>query len=227
MTTVSSTYEPETRLRADARRNRDQIIAAARELFVERGADVPMEEIARAAAVGVGTLYRRFPDRDELIRAVSMDSFHRLAEKAREVEATETDAATALTKLLQLSMDLRVGVILGMLSPRALAAIHDDLDIGRLRTELMDALTRVIRRAQANGSLRSDVDTGDVVLALTSMVKPGPRHSGELREMVSQRLLTLMLDGLRAIPGSPLPGRPVTVADLQELRSDEVHSRMH
>src|SRR5690606_40530256 len=67
--TMTST-ENTPRLRADARRNRDRIIAAARTAFAEQGTDVPMEEIACAAGVGAGTLYRRFPDRDSLILAV-------------------------------------------------------------------------------------------------------------------------------------------------------------
>src|SRR5690349_8273462 len=78
-------------LRADARRNREQIIEAARTLFLSLGPDVPMEEIARAAGVGVGTLYRRFPDRDELVKAVSLDTFSRLAELAARVEHEEPD----------------------------------------------------------------------------------------------------------------------------------------
>nr|WP_238440965.1 helix-turn-helix domain-containing protein [Frankia sp. AgW1.1] len=65
---------PETRLRADARRNRDRIIATAKLAFADDGPDVPMEEIARLAGVGVGTLYRRFPDRDALVVAVVRDS---------------------------------------------------------------------------------------------------------------------------------------------------------
>jgi AcrR family transcriptional regulator len=216
---VSGTDQPEIRLRADARRNRDQIIAAARELFIDRGADVPMEEIARAATVGVGTLYRRFPDRDELIRAVTTDSFHRLWAAAVHIEATEPDSAAALTKLVRMSQDLRIGLILNMLSPRGLAVINKDEQLARQRTEMMTVLDQVVHRAQADGSLRADVDTGDVVLALTSMAKSLPRHGGELREIASQRMVALMLDGLRAAPGEPLPGRPVTATDLETLRT--------
>ena len=63
-----------TRLRADARRNQEQVLQAARTLFVERGIDCPLEEIARRAGVGIGTLYRRFGDRDALVRAVLVDA---------------------------------------------------------------------------------------------------------------------------------------------------------
>lgn len=83
------TTDATPRLRADARRNRDRIIAAARTVFTERGTEVPMEEIARAAGVGTGTLYRRFPDRDSLISAVGQDVFQRVLEEAgRSADAT-------------------------------------------------------------------------------------------------------------------------------------------
>src|SRR4051812_45368611 len=75
--------DPGTPLRADARRNRDQIVAAARTIFVAQGPNAPMEEIARSAGVGVGTLYRRFPDRKTLIREVAQDSFARALAEAR------------------------------------------------------------------------------------------------------------------------------------------------
>ena len=112
-------------LRADARRNREQIIEAARDLFIRVGTDVPMEEIAKTAGVGVGTLYRRFPDRDELIKAVSLDNFGRLLEVARRIEREETDPAKALGALLYSSLELRLGITMTTLSARSYVAIHE------------------------------------------------------------------------------------------------------
>src|SRR4051812_21699365 len=97
-------------LRADARRNRDQIITTARSVFAERGYDVPMDEIARAAGVGVGTLYRRFPDRDALVRAVATDSLTRIVGEARAAEAEEPTAWQALVRFLTRSAELQVSV---------------------------------------------------------------------------------------------------------------------
>src|SRR5690349_16231486 len=97
------TAEPET-LRADARRNREQIIAAAKKMFLEFGPDVPMEEIARGAGVGVGTLYRRFPDREALIRAVARDNFEVVLAEARTVAAEEPSAWQAIVRLLTRSL---------------------------------------------------------------------------------------------------------------------------
>src|SRR3954447_18616085 len=71
-------------LRADARRNREAVIAAAKKLFADQGLDAQMPDVARAAKVGVGTVYRHFPTKDDLIAAMAAERFERLAEKARE-----------------------------------------------------------------------------------------------------------------------------------------------
>ncbi|WP_249026927.1 TetR/AcrR family transcriptional regulator, partial [Amycolatopsis lexingtonensis] len=127
------TADPETTLRADARRNRDQILAAAKSIFATSGAEVPMEEIARAAGVGVGTLYRRFPDRDALIRAVAMDNFERVLIDAKVIAAEETSSWRALERLLRQSVELQLSVQLAMVSPRALVILKSDPEVRRLR----------------------------------------------------------------------------------------------
>src|SRR5216683_2549991 len=83
-------------LRADARRNRRQALAAAAQVFVEQGADAPLDDIARRAGVGIATLYRRFPDREALVRAVAVDVLARTAHEARQALAEEPDAFAAL-----------------------------------------------------------------------------------------------------------------------------------
>ena len=85
-------------LRADARLNRERILAAARDSFVERGADVPLEEIAARAGVGIATLYRRFPDRAALQRAVALDVLTRVGQEARAAIEEEPDAFSALDR---------------------------------------------------------------------------------------------------------------------------------
>src|SRR5919108_6091323 len=76
-------------LRADARRNRQAVVAAAKRLFADRGLDAQMPDVAKAAEVGVGTVYRHFPTKEDLIAALAADRFERLAEKAREGVANE------------------------------------------------------------------------------------------------------------------------------------------
>src|SRR5262245_1196857 len=85
-------------LRADASRNRDQILAAARDVFIERGVDAPLDDIARRAGVGIATLYRRFPDRPALIAAVALDIMQQTTDEARRALSEEPDAFRALAR---------------------------------------------------------------------------------------------------------------------------------
>lgn len=205
-------------LRADARRNREQIIEAARQLFIRVGTDVPMEEIAKTAGVGVGTLYRRFPDRDELIKAVSLDNFARLLDIARRIEREETDPAEALGTLLYSSLELRLGITMTTLSPRSYEAMQESIKHSTQREEVLQIASRLLRRAQDNGGMRKDIDIGDVVLALVLVSRLIPPSDDELGEMVFRRLIALMMDGLRGSATTPLPGRPVAYEDIEALR---------
>ncbi|GAB2999784.1 TetR/AcrR family transcriptional regulator [Amycolatopsis acidiphila] len=209
------TADPDVRLRADARRNRDQILAAAKAMFAEEGPDVPMEEIARRAGVGVGTLYRRFPDRDALIKAVAQDNFAQVLAEAEAAEGEEPTAWEALVRLLSRSRALRLSVHLALLSPQAWATIREDPQTQHFRDEIMDVLDRIVAGAQREGQLRSDVGAGDVAVLVSLLLKrvPAPKDTADV---VTDRVLALMLDGLRARPGSPLPGRVLTAADLRD-----------
>ncbi|HVV14130.1 helix-turn-helix domain-containing protein [Amycolatopsis sp.] len=208
------TVDPETRLRADARRNRDQILAAAKRMFSEDGPDAPMEEIARAAGVGVGTLYRRFPDRDALIRAVAQDNFGRVLTEARAAAAEEPTAWEALVRLLSHSRELQLSVRLSMLSEEAWEVIRDDPGTREFRNSILEVLDGIVRAAQQEGSLRADVATGDVAIVISLLLHRLPARMGETAELMLERMLALLLEGLRARPGSKLPGRPITIADV-------------
>jgi AcrR family transcriptional regulator len=205
-------------LRADARRNREQIIEAARDLFIRIGTEVPMEEIAKAAGVGVGTLYRRFPDRDELIKAVSLDNFGRLLEVARRIERDEPNPATALSTLLYTSLELRLGITMTSVSPRAFEAIQRSPEVTTQRNEVVAIAARLLDRAQQAGEMRADIGIGDLVLALIMVSRLIPPTGSPLNEMVFRRLVALMMDGLRSTDGTPLPGRPIEYQDLDTLR---------
>lgn len=207
-------------LRADARRNREQIIEAARTLFTRLGPDVPMEEIARTAGVGVGTLYRRFPDRGELIKAVNLDNVTRLAELAQRAEQEETDPAEALISLLRTALETRLSITLTTLPARTRQSIVDSPPVAAQRSELIAAAGRLLRRAQDSGAIRPDIGTGDVIMALSLISRLAPPAGDELGDLVFRRLFVLMVDGLRAAPGSPLPGRPIGYGDVEELRGE-------
>jgi AcrR family transcriptional regulator len=209
------TADPESPLRADARRNRDQIIAAARTIFAEHGPDVPMEEIARAAGVGVGTLYRRFPDREALIRAVAQNNFSRVLTEARAAVAEEPTAWAALVRFLRQSRELRLTAQLAMISPLAAKVIHDDPMTVEFRSVIMAELDGVVHAAQAEGTLRKDIDTGDVAMLFSLLLRQISTGSEQASRLAPERCMALMFDGLRSSGAStPLPGRPLTTADL-------------
>jgi len=204
----------EPRLRADAQRNRDQIIAAARQVFASAGPDVPMEDIARAAGVGVGTLYRRFPDREALIRAVARESFAQLLADTRSAVAEEPTAWDALVRVIGRSHLLQATTQLALVSPRARDITKDDPETSQCRETLMAELDAIIADAQAAGDIRADVGTGDVAILFSLVLRHPPvvdQHVG----FVFERAVVVMLDGLRARQGSPLPGRPITGDDLR------------
>ena len=202
------------RLRADARRNRDRIVAAAKTCFTAHGADVPMEEIARAAGVGSGTLYRRFPDRAALIHAVALDNLRHTLAEVRAAVAEEPSAWGALVRFLRQSYELRLAVQLAMASPVARAIVENDPETDELRRAMLEVLDGVVRGAQAEGSLRADIGTGDVAAMFVLLVRPLPFPHEDSSRLATERCMALMLDGLRARPDGRLPGQPLTRADL-------------
>ncbi|MEV6875406.1 helix-turn-helix domain-containing protein [Amycolatopsis sp. NPDC051128] len=208
------TADPETTLRADARRNRDQILAAAKSIFAASGPEVPMEEIARAAGVGVGTLYRRFPDRDALVRAVAMDNFERVLIDAKTIAAEETSAWCALERLLRQSVALQLSVQLAMVSQRALVILKSDPQVRRLRDEILAVLDGFVAGAKAEGKLREDVGSGDIAILFATLLRQMRAKSPDVAEMAARRCVGIMIDGLSARPGTELPGRPITSHDL-------------
>jgi AcrR family transcriptional regulator len=201
-------------LRADARRNRDQLVDAAGELFAERGPDVPMEEIARRAGLGVGTLYRRFPDRDALVRAVALTSFHRVVANAR-AAAGEPDGWSGVTRFVRSSVaDLRLATWLSMWFARTWADLRLDPEQQELRAELLGLLDGLVRRAQQEGAMRPEVGVGDLAVLLALVLRPLPGTLAAATDRLVERHVAVMLDGLRARPGDRLPGEPLTIDDL-------------
>ncbi|WP_435737684.1 TetR/AcrR family transcriptional regulator [Cellulosimicrobium sp. PMB13] len=204
----------ETGLRADAQRNRERIVAAATTLVVEQGADVALDAVARAAGVGIGTLYRRFPDRQALLRAVVQDA---VAAVLADVRAATEDALTAwdaLARALAWSPELRVTLRLVAVAPPAdVGPLHDDADALWVRDELLSLVGGLVRAAQDEGALRDDVSTGDVVLLMAAVSRSLPSGTEDAHNAYA-RAHALVLDGLRARAAHPLPGEPVDVGDL-------------
>ena len=206
-----------TTMRADARRNRDLILAAARDVFVEHGSDAPLEAIAARAGVGIGTLYRRFPGREHLMREVVRDALHKIGEEGRQALAEEPDAFRALARYLHRALDLHVSAVIPALLDRV--SLEDE-EMRRLRAWTSAPMQEMIDRAQAEGTLRPDVTFGDVGLLLVRLARPLPGpFPRPLGDALAHRHLALLLDALRAgghAAADPLPGPALSLADLQE-----------
>lgn len=181
---------PDKPLRADARRNRERVLAAARKLFETQGVAVEMAEIARKAGVGVGTIYRHFPTKEALIRGVADAFVERLVLHARaRTEAVDAGAAF-FDYLAILAEELAAKRSLG----HALAGVTlTPTDVAERRTALYEALGALLTRAQDAGVVRRDVTAADVVALLRA-----PALSGALDAASRRRLFDIVCDGLRA-----------------------------
>lgn len=190
--TGSKPPEPAPRLRADARRNRDRLLAAAHEAFTEHGADASLDDIARRAGVGIGTLYRHFPTRDALLVATLEDRLAALGEKGRtllDAPAPGEALVTWLKAMVKHATTYRglAGTVLAMLqgATGVTAACDQAHTVG----------TALLARAQAAGEARPHVDYADVVSMVTAIAfaaQQPPRDPARER-----RLLAMVLDGLR------------------------------
>ncbi|QRP45702.1 TetR/AcrR family transcriptional regulator [Amycolatopsis sp. FDAARGOS 1241] len=174
-------------LRADARRNRARVLAAAEEAFAADGLAVPLDDIARLAGVGAGTVYRHFPSKEALFQAVVLERLAQFAAEARELaDAADPGAAfyDYFTRVIkQASLNRAICEALG-------AASADKADIS---TEFRDNLTALLERAQAAGAVRADI-TGDDLRALIVGALAVERYSPG-----SHHLVRVLLDGLRTV----------------------------
>ncbi|MFD0690661.1 TetR/AcrR family transcriptional regulator [Actinomadura fibrosa] len=205
-------------LRADARDNRERIMAAARDAFVAQGPGAPLEEIARRAGTGIATLYRRFPDRRALIRAVVVDALHRTAEAAREALAAEPDDPfAAVVRYMHAALDIRTGAVI----PALLEEIpFEDEELTAAREDGAAALQEMIDRAHRAGSLRPDVTFGDIGLLVVRLSRPLPgSFSPELNGRLGHRHLDLLVNGLRPAPhgAAGIEGPALGLDDLQAM----------
>jgi AcrR family transcriptional regulator len=181
---------PPRPMRADARRNYERIVAAARVALAERGGDASMEEIAKAADVGIGTLYRHFPRRIDLVEAVYRDDVDALVTLAESIGA-ELEPWPALAAWL-------AGFVRYAQAKRVfLTELHEafeknpDLALSS-RAKISGAIEQVLGRAQQAGLARSDIEPLDLMQLVGGMCMA----RGSTEEQ-NQRLLSLVLDGLR------------------------------
>ena len=215
------TAAPAHGLRADAQRNRERILVAARDVFVEQGPGAPLDAIATRAGVGNATLYRRFPNRAALMRAVALDVLARSASEARAALAEETDAFQALARYMHRALDSRVAAVMSSLADQTAA----DYEVMRLRDGSAAAMQRLIETAQGEGLLRPDVTFGDIGLLLVRLSRPLPEAiPKEVNDALGHRHLDFLLAGLRVSPGTgatSLPGPAMSLDDLRNLPTKE------
>jgi len=211
--------ESTTRLRADARRNREQIIIAAREAFLEQGIHAPLEEIARRAGVNIATLYRRFPDRHTLVQQVALDNLTLVGEELDRATAEHPDAWGALAQLLHRLVDLRVGVFMPVLA----SGLEEDMrgEGGALkvrRNQLFERMEQLVRTAQQEGQLRQGITPIDIMLGVIKLSRPLPVIGAELNGLLIDQQLELFLGGLHAVAldaSEPLRRQPLTLDELE------------
>jgi len=180
------------RPRADAARNRQQLLDVASRMFASAEAEPSMRAIASEAGVGIATLYRHFPTRESLVDAVYQDQVSRLTTGARELLA-QLDPPAALRRWMDLFGDWvatkngMLGTLLAMIESGEIAHAHT-------RTELLEAIDGILDAGRASGELRGDVPAGDIAAALIGIftVAGSPEH-----EAMAGRLLDLLMDGLR------------------------------
>ena len=206
--------EQQPRLRADARRNRDRIVAAAKTWFATHGPDAPTEEIARSAGVAPGTLYRHFADREALIRAVAVNNFESAFAEANAAVTEEASAWDALVRILRQSQELRLSFRLLTAYPHVHAVLKKERDVDQSRRHMIELLDRVVRKAQTEGTLRTDVGTGDVAVMFALLAHPLSIEWTATAQMASERCMALLLESLRAGSHDELPGHAIWPEDI-------------
>ena len=186
--------------RADAARNVERLIATAREAFAQKGPDAALDEIARRAGVGPGTLYRHFPTRLALLEAVYRDVVDGLCAEGERLRITE-QPAEALIHWLHWFVGY-VGEKHGLAS--ALTSAGGDYGVFRQSRERVFATGgALLDGAKAAGAIRSDVSLDDLFTLVSAIAQAGERAAED--DELSDRLLSLALDGLRNSPGSRVP----------------------
>lgn len=178
----------ETALRADALRNRERILAAAEEMFLKKGAGVSLDDVAKRAGVGIGTLYRRFPTREDLLAAAFSERFLSLAEgsRDRDNDLDPVDAIRAYLEELVLHTNVyrglaaSLGTVLETGTPGCVACTKEG--------------TRLLKRAQTAGVLRADI-TFDEIVCIATAISLATEKKATQRTHIAH-LVAVFIDGI-------------------------------
>ncbi|MFC9791979.1 TetR/AcrR family transcriptional regulator [Streptomyces sp. NPDC057695] len=180
-------------MRADARRNHERLLIEARATFAGQGADAPLEEIARRAGVGIGTLYRHFPTRAQLLSAVFQEALAELLHRSAELAEAE-EPCRALVDWLR-ALVAHAGEYRGLAHALMSASYDRSSALAQCSEPLRAAGERLLGRAKDAGQVRADVSIGDL-MQLTNAIALAAEQSPEDKEL-ADRLLALTLRGIK------------------------------
>jgi AcrR family transcriptional regulator len=191
-------------LRADARRNRAQILRAAETVFASKGPGAPIDEVAKEAGLGVGTLYRHFPTKEALIEAVVVDRMQGLLVDAR-ARFASADPGSALFAFLARVFDqaMATKALSNALANTGLDLKKRDSPLWDLWRELVRSTEKLLTRAQRAGLVRSDVDVEDLMAMVGGTAHVMEQSDGTCS---AERILAIVCDGLRAAQVRRAPG---------------------
>ncbi|MDA0184537.1 TetR/AcrR family transcriptional regulator [Solirubrobacter phytolaccae] len=203
-------------LRADAERNRQRIVEAAKTLFAERGVDVAVEDIAAAAGVGIGTFYRRFPDRESLVEAVFVTKFERMIQAAHDALEIEDPWDAFRTWVVTVA---RMHARDRGLKDVVLSSDRGREKVAEFRAIIQPLAGELLDRAKAAGALRDDVSALDVPM-IHQAVSAIAEITRDVAPEYYERTLTLFVDGLaRERTPTPMVAPPIEMEQFLTIMS--------
>ncbi|WP_369029648.1 MULTISPECIES: TetR/AcrR family transcriptional regulator [Streptomyces] len=190
-------------LRADARQNVEQILEVAQEVFADLGYQASIAEVARRSGLGMGTIYRHFPNKTALVEHVAVKVMRESVDEVRRALAEQPATWAAFTRVVRHMVRLRSSQLFPVSRGRAK---EPGPELAEVRTRLLTALEDLVARTQRAGALRQDVTAYDIVLMLNSIPPrlPDPDDAGPTVDL-GDRCVGVLLDGLRAPSSETLP----------------------
>jgi len=208
-------------LRRDAERNRQRILHAAAQVFTQRGLDATLDDVARQAGVGVGTVYRRFPDKETLVGELFQDRIDAMVTVAEQALGAP-DPWQALVSFLEYAAASMAGD-LGLRQLMMFATYGKDR-VAYARERMRPVVSKLVERAQAAGALRRDFSATDVPLIAYMLASAG-EYAGPVQPDLWRRYLALIIDGMRATTGD-VTGLPVPALSAEDIeRSMRAHGQ--
>jgi AcrR family transcriptional regulator len=202
-------------MRADARRNRERVLAAAEAVFSELGLKAQIEEVARRAGVGVGTVCRHFPTKQALVEAV-LEAMYESLNHDVQVALDQPDPGAAFRSFFTSLSEFQARHL--ALAEQMATEIDLPASARPLRTALRASMSELVARAQQAGAIRADIGPADVAM-LFSGVAHATALAGDLQPALRERHVAIILDGLRPLDASTLTGDPLDFAQLEQLKA--------